>query len=218
MESTVSPERLIATRESAFQAVRTAFDDQAAQDARQCTAHYIIVKRLISLRSLVKLTSVENAFIASFGLTLMDITQTINFKFSPYIFFDPSRQTPDFIANLIAVSSSTFFGVAAPDLDLHSALSDYSFRTEGFFPLVSVPLSAMIASSLTVSVVFWGYILIVFMAKARNNIMSALRSISLNLDLEQYVFTSMFLTVTAILCVLYVSYWAINLFWSLILG
>jgi hypothetical protein len=132
-----------------------------------CNFNVISIRKSLRARDLIASAGFFNSYLASLERTLFNGYEIVGFKLSNYVFFDPQEEMNSFLVSTDKMALTTFLGASPPDPDSVSALADLDRGTSRGTPLVRVPFSPLMSSSLTTSIFLIFYLLTVLIAQLR---------------------------------------------------
>ncbi|WP_186126129.1 hypothetical protein [Burkholderia gladioli] len=196
-------------------AVRKAESDELyAKD--KCWLPTVLITRNLPFRALIGLTGFSNILWTSAQRTLFDAYTTVGWKLSPYVAFDPYNGLEEYIKNLEAMSGTTILNMFPVNVDKMTIFGWFNDPLPGASHSLHIPFSPMVASSLTSSFFFFGYLIVVWVASVRRLLVHAIKKISPSFDLDVAVFTSMCVAFSVATILLYGSVTIFEYIWSIL--
>jgi len=185
-------------------------------DYQHCSSALITIERRLPASTLLSVSGPANSYLAALERTAFDAYSVTSYKLAPYVNFDPSASLPDYYTSLQSMMENTFLAMSLPDQDKVSLISTYTAKEQNGNELVNVPFSPMVASSLTSSLIFLVYLLSGLVVSLRNKLLAASSRQLTRFDLDTAVFTTVALTISAILLFLKFSATLTSLAWQLL--
>lgn len=170
-------------------------DEQKAEDPN-CALRILKIDRLMSPGKLLDIAGPTNTWWATFQMTFQDAYSSIAYKFGPYVSIDPFNDLDRFYESIIFQSGYSFLDLTDADPTIPYLLSEFKYGEPEKIEYMRVPYSPMLASALTVSILFWLYILTVFISRGVGNLSSLYRRVSKSFDVRVAPMTSVALVIS----------------------
>jgi hypothetical protein len=164
---------------------------KARRSWAKCKIPAIKTERSVNLRSLFSEISPTDLYLASFGLTLNDMLESIPRKFSEYKTVDPANDIIAFAGNAILASSTGLLSIGGTNgekmqaINVTNEISADTFVTEH----TPLPFPTMAASSMVASIIFTVFLSMRLVARVATAGFHIMQSSLKIIDGEKYVFT-----------------------------
>jgi hypothetical protein len=154
-----------------------------------CPFPLLTISRELSPGSLVQIAGLWNAVWASFERTLFDFYTNFGFKMATYASVNPTADLTNFYDSLIQETRFSVFGLPLSDPTISYILSDFKYNASDKPEHLQIPFSPMLASSLSVSVLFWVYIALIFLSKIAGSVQQVVTPMFSRFDFDRAPFT-----------------------------
>jgi hypothetical protein len=183
-----------------------------------CIAPTLTIKQNLTPAGLLSVSGIANAFFASFERTLFDFYTNLGFKLAPYAYVDPNNDIGAFYASLIQQTQYGLLGTVPSNRNIQYALSEFAYKSPKNIETLRIPFSPMLASCLTISIVFMVYVAIVYLSRATYLLQSTLLVVKDKFNIETAPFTFVALGMTIISMTMFFVSNIVSYAWSLFFG
>ena len=180
-----------------------------------CGVHLLVIKKSISASDMLIVAGITNSYLASAERTMYDAYQILSFKLQPYIDFNPYKNIGNYFYSLSQLIDSTFLGIASPDYDKVALANEFLSDVSELNGDIKIPFTPMVASSLTSSLIFISYLLVLTLARFRQKLILLLRDALPVIDINRAVFTSLAVAFSLLILLMFVMSLIIGFAWQL---
>jgi len=188
------------------------------KESNKCAFKVISSKRSISQRDFVYLTGMHNAFLASLERTLYDTYEVVGFKFAPYLSFDPYNSQREYLASDQVITQQTFLGLTDPDFDRANIVKSFTIGVDKQRKKLLIPFSPMLASSLSVTIIFSLYLMYQMLLSLRNRVVAYFSKWVPSVDLDKAPFSSICFAAIIVLILAWFALSVFPFFWWIVFG
>jgi hypothetical protein len=193
--------------------------NRRASSNKGCGVPGVEVRQTISRKDLLYVAGARDAYLAALERTAYDTYVVAAYKFSPYVSFDPYNSQSEYFAVLNEMVRQTFLGMFIPDPEKVAVFDAASPQASAKGQVrVLVPFSPMLASCLSITILFAVYLVYVIIIGLRNQVSRAMKVGLPQIDLDKALFTSVALVVVGIWTIAYVTFSVLEVAWSVLVG
>jgi hypothetical protein len=203
-------------KDSMLQQLAASLTARIKSGSKTCPLSYVVVRRSISAKNLLRSAGIENAFLGAFERTLFQSYEVGGFKFAPYVPFDPYASQSIYLESVRAQVNQTFLQLWPPPERAVRVFEVWQESVPEAAPRLQIPFSPMLASSLTVTIFFILYLLYLVVLRARDLLLLWLGRALPRVQVEKGLFTALTVVITLMWAAFLLLFQLFELVWNLI--
>jgi hypothetical protein len=184
----------------------------------KCVAPTVYIKGSLTPAGLLSVAGGFNALSASFERTLYDFYTNVGFKLAPYASVDPEADIGEFYDSLIQQTRFGFLGLTYGNPNIDYALSEFAYKSDHATERLQIPFSPMLASCLTVSLLFGIYIVLIYASRVLTGLKKTALSFQANVNVDTAPFTYLGIGFTVMSVIIYTISRLSSYIWSWLFG